>query len=48
MANVRADLEDHFARSKTMSETRTSHHFIPISSNKIAHKLTSEDRVSSI
>ena len=27
-----------------MPETRSSHHFVPISCNKIAHKLTSEDR----
>ena len=44
MVNVCADLEDHFAKSKTVPETRSSHHFVPISCNKIAHKLTSEDR----
>ena len=44
MVNVRADLEDRFAKSITMPETRSSHHFVPISCNKIAHKLTSEDR----
>ena len=44
MVNVRADLEDCFAKSKTAPETRSSHHFVPISCNKIAHKLTSEDR----
>ena len=40
--NVHADLEDHFAKSKTMP--RCSHHFVSISCNKIAHKLTSGDR----
>ena len=44
MINVYADLEDCFAKSKTMSGTRSSHYFIPISCNKIAYKLTSEDR----
>ena len=44
MVNVRADLEDRFAKSITVPETRSSHHFVPISCNKIAHKLTSEDR----
>ena len=34
MVNVHADLVDCFARS--------SHHFVPISCNKIAHKLTSD------
>ena len=44
MINVYADLEDCFAKSKTMSGTRSSHYFVPISCNKIAYKLTSEDR----
>ena len=44
MVNVRADLEDCFAKSKTVPGTRSSHHFVPISCNKIAQKLTSEDR----
>ena len=44
MVNVCADLEDCFAKSKTVPGTRSSHHFVPISCNKIAHKLTSEDR----
>ena len=44
MVNVHADLEDCFAKSKTMPGTRSSHYFVPISCNKIAHKLTSEDR----
>ena len=43
MVNVRADLEDCFAKSKTMPGTRSSHHSVPISCNKISHKLTSED-----
>ena len=43
MANVRADLEDRFVKSKTMPGTRSSHHFVQISSYKIAHKLTSEE-----
>ena len=30
MVNVRADLEDRFAKSKTVSGTRSSHHFAPI------------------
>ena len=44
MVYVRADLEDHFAKSKTVSGTRSSRHFVPVSCNKVAHKLTSEDR----
>ena len=43
MFNIRADLEDHFEKSKTVSGTRGSHHFVPISCKKIAQKLTSED-----
>ena len=43
MVNVRADLEDRFAKSNTVLGARSSHHFVPISCNKIAHKLTSED-----
>ena len=43
MVNVHADLEDRFAKSKTVSGTRSSHHFVPISCNRIAHKLISED-----
>ena len=37
-------LEDRFTKSKTVPGTRSSYHFVPISRNKIAHKLTSEDR----
>ena len=44
MVNVHAYLEDCFAKSKTMPGTRSSHHFVPISCKKIAHKLASEDR----
>ena len=44
MVNVRADLEDCFAKSKTMPGTRSSHHFAPRSWNKIGHKLTFENR----
>ena len=43
MDNV-CDVEDFFAKSKTVPGTRSSHHFVPISCNKIAHELTSEDR----
>ena len=42
--NVRVDLEDYFAKWKTVPGTRSSHHFVLISCNKIAHKLASEDR----
>ena len=41
--NVHADLEDRFAKSKNMPGIRSSHHFVPLSCNKIAHKLTSVD-----
>ena len=44
MVNDCCDMEDHFAKSKTMPGTRSSHHFVPISWNKIAHKFLSEDR----
>ena len=40
LVNVHADLEDSFAKSKTLPGTRSSYHFVPISCNKIAHKLT--------
>ena len=36
-------LEDRFAKSNTVPGKRSSYHFVPISRNKIAHKLTSED-----
>ena len=44
IVNLCADLEDSFAKSKTMHRTRSSNHFVSISCNRIAHKLTSEDR----
>ena len=44
MVNVCVNLEDPFAESKTVPVTRNSHHLVPISCDKIAHKLTSEDR----
>ena len=43
MVSVRADLEDRL-KSKTVPGTRSSHHFVPIFCNKIAGKITSEDR----
>ena len=43
MVNVCADLEDRFAKSKTVPRKRSSHHFVSISYNKTAHKLKSED-----
>ena len=44
MVNVCADLEDCFAKSKTMPGTRSRHHFVPIFCRNSAHKLTSEGR----
>ena len=44
MVNVHADLENCFAKSKTIPGTKSSHNFVLIPSKKIAHKLTSEDR----
>ena len=44
MVNVCADLEDRFAKSKTVPGTRSKHHFVTIPCNKIACKLTSVDR----
>ena len=44
MVNVFADLEDRFAKTKAVSGTGSNHHFVPISCNKIAHKLKSKDR----
>ncbi len=43
MTGVRANLEKRFENGKTVPGTRYSHHFIPLSSSRIAHKLTSED-----
>ena len=42
--NVRVDREDYFAKRKTVPGTRSSHNFVLIPCNKIAHKLASEDR----
>ena len=36
--------EDRFSRGNTVPSTQSSHHFIPLSSSKIAHKLSSEDK----
>ena len=44
MVNVCTDWEDRFAKSKTTPETKSTHHFVPISCNKIAHKHTREER----
>ena len=44
MANVQADQEDRFAKSNTVPGTRSSHHIIPTSCNRIAHKPTSDVR----
>ena len=43
MDEVRKSLEERFSRGNTVPGTRSSHHFIPLSSSKIAHKLSSED-----
>ena len=43
MDEVHKSLEKQFPRGNTVSGTRSSHHFIPLSSSKIAHKLSSED-----
>ena len=42
MDEVRKSLEERFSRGNTVPGTRSSHHFIPLSS-KIAQKLASED-----
>ena len=44
MVNVLADLEERFAKLKTVPRTKSSHDFVPISWNKIGCKLTSEER----
>ena len=44
IVSVCVDLEDRFAKSKTVPVTRSSHHFVSTSCSKIAHKLTSENR----
>ena len=43
MNEVHKSLEDWFSRGNTVPGTRSSHHFIPLSSFKVAHKLSSED-----
>ena len=40
---VHKSLEERFSRGNTVPGTWSSHHFIPLSSSKIAHKLSSED-----
>ena len=39
---VHKSLEEQFSRGNTVPGTQSSHHFIPLSSSKIAHKLLSE------
>ena len=43
MGGVRKSLVERFSRGNTVPATKNSHHFIPLSSPKIAHKLSSED-----
>ena len=43
MDEVRKSLVEQFSRRNTVPCTQSSHHFIPLSSSKIAHKLSSED-----
>ena len=43
MNEVRKSLEEWFSRGNTVPGTWSSHHFIPLSSSKVAHKLLSED-----
>ena len=45
MVKVRADLENRYQNGDTVPGTRASHHFVPLSSSKVAHKLTSEDEL---
>ena len=44
MDEVRKSLEEQFSRRNTVPCTQSSHHFIPLSSSEIAHKLSSEDK----
>ena len=44
MVDVRKQLQKRFDGGKTVPGTRSSHHFIPLSSSTIGHKLTSEDK----
>ena len=43
MGEVHKSLKEWFSRENTIPGTQSSHHFIPPSSCKIAHKLSSED-----
>ena len=43
MDEVCKSLEERLSSGNTVPGTRSSHHFIPLSSSKIAHKLSSED-----
>ena len=44
MDEVHKSLEEQFSRGNTVLGTQSSHHFIPLSSFKIAHMLSSEDK----
>ena len=44
MTNIRANLEMRYKNGGTVPGTRSSHHFVPLSSSQICHKLTSEDK----
>ena len=43
MQEVRKEMEKRYEDGDTVPGTRSSHHFIPLSSSKIGHKLCSED-----
>ena len=43
MDKVHKSLGERFSRGNNVSGTRSSHHFIPLSSSKISHKLSSEN-----
>ena len=43
MIEVRQTMQQRYDLGKTIPGTRCSHHFIPLSKNKISYKLTSED-----
>ena len=44
MDEVRKSLEEWFSRGNTVPCTQSSHYLIPLSSSKIAHKLSSNDK----
>ena len=44
MGGVHKSLVERFSRGNTAPGTQSSHHFIPLSSSKIAHKLSREDK----